>query len=120
MESMLEKWVPFRTDLILRKRKKSHRARSGEYEGVPKLQCFFLRETDEYSGLCEQERYRDGVLMRELPKASASCYAVILRGAEESLYRRFGSLFGRGVGIRNEKRFYMSNCWQQHDIEIVL
>ena len=31
MESMSEKRVPFRTDLILGKRKKSHGARSGEY-----------------------------------------------------------------------------------------
>ena len=60
MESMPEKWVPFRTDLILRKRKKSHGARLGNMGGVLKLQCFFQRETDEYSGLCEQKRYRDG------------------------------------------------------------
>ena len=70
----------------LRKEKKSHGARSREYEGVPKLQCFFLRETDNYSGLCEQERYHDRALMRGLPKGSASCYALILRGAEESLF----------------------------------
>ena len=92
MESMSQKWVPFGTDLILGKRKKSHGVRSGEYEGVPKLQCFFLRESDEYSGLCEQERYRDGAPMRGLPKGCASCHALILRDAEESIYRRFGSL----------------------------
>ena len=69
-----------------REEKKSHGVRSGEYGGAPKLQCFFLRETDKYSGLCEQERYRDGVSMRELPKDSASCHAMILRGAKESLF----------------------------------
>ena len=31
MESMSKKWVFFKTDLILGKRKKSHRARLGEY-----------------------------------------------------------------------------------------
>ena len=67
MELMSEKWVLFRTDLILGKRKKSHGARSGEYGGIPKLQCSF-RITDQYSGLCDQERYRDGASMRELPK----------------------------------------------------
>ena len=30
---------------------------------VPKLKCSFLRETDEYSRLCEQERYRNGASM---------------------------------------------------------
>ena len=64
---------------------KSHGARSGEYGGVPKLQCSFLQETDKYSGMCEQERYRDGAPMRWLPKGSASCHALILRDAEESL-----------------------------------
>ena len=103
MESMSEKWVPFRTDLILGKRKKSPGARLGKYGDVPKLQCFFLRETDEYSRLCEQERYRDGAPMHGLSKGSASCHALILRSAEESLYRRFDSLFGLGVGIRNER-----------------
>ena len=82
IKSMSEKWVPFRTDLILRKRKKSHGARSGEYEGVPKLQSSFLRETDEYSGMCEQERYRDGASMHELPKDSASYHSLISQGAE--------------------------------------
>ena len=48
--------------------KKVTRGQIGEYGGVPKFQCFFLRETDEYSGLCEQERYRDGAPMRGLPK----------------------------------------------------
>ena len=70
---------------------------------VSKLQCFFLQETDNYSRLCEQERYRDGALMPWLPKGSASCHALILRDAEESLYRRFGSLFGLDIGIRNER-----------------
>ena len=71
--------------------------------GVPKLQCFFLRETNKYSGLCEQERYRDTASMCGLPKGSASCHALILRSTKESLYRRFGSLFGHGVGIENER-----------------
>ena len=53
--------------------------------GVPKLQCFFLRDTDKYSELYEQERYRDGASMRRLPKGSASCHALIIRGDEESL-----------------------------------
>ena len=35
--------------------------------GIPKLQCSF-RKTDQYSGLRDQERYRDGASMRELPK----------------------------------------------------
>ena len=39
----------------------------GIWGGIPKLQCSF-RKTDQYSGLCDQERYRDGVSMRELPK----------------------------------------------------
>ena len=34
MESMSEKWLPFKIDLILGKRKKSQGARSGEYRGV--------------------------------------------------------------------------------------
>ena len=73
----------------------------GKIGGI--LQCSFLQETDKYSGLCKQERYRDGAPMRCLPKGSASCDALILRDAEESFYRRFGSLFGLGVGIRNER-----------------
>ena len=36
--------------------KKSHGARSGEYGGIPKLQCCFLQETERCSGLCDQER----------------------------------------------------------------
>ena len=44
--------------------------------GIPKLQCSFLQETDQYSGLCDQERYRDGASMRELPKDSTSCHAL--------------------------------------------
>ena len=72
----------------------SRGARSGEYGGVPKLQCSFLQETDKCSELCEQERYRDGAPMRWLPKGFASSHALILRDAEESFYRRFGSLFG--------------------------
>ena len=75
----------------------------GSMGGVPKLQCSFLQKNDKYWGLCEQERYRDGAPMRWLPKGSASCHALILRDAEESLYRRLGSLFGHGVGIRNER-----------------
>ena len=51
---------------------------------VPKLKCSFLRETDEYSRMCEQERYRDRASMRGLPKGSASYYSLISRGAEES------------------------------------
>ena len=77
MESMSQKWVPFKIDLILGKRKKSQGARLGEYRGVSKLQCSFLRETDQYSGLCEQERYRDGASIRGLPKSSVSCHALI-------------------------------------------
>ena len=100
MELMSENWVSFRTDLILGKRKKLHGARSGQYGGVLKLQCFFLRKTDKYSGLCEQERNCDGAPMRGLPKDSASCHSLILRGAKESFYRQFGSLFGLGVGIQ--------------------
>ena len=94
----------FQNRFDLREEKKVTRGQIGEiWGGVPKLQYFFLRETDEYSGLCEQERYRDGAPMRGLPKGSASFHVLILRGAEQSLYRRFGSLFGLGVGIRNEE-----------------
>ena len=77
-----------------RKEKKVTRGQIRGIWGVPKLQCFFLRETDEYSGLCEQEHYRDGAPMRGFPKGSASCHALILQSTEESVYRRFGSLFG--------------------------
>ena len=49
----------------------------GNMGGVSKLQCFFLQETDKYSGMCEQERYRDRALMRWLPKGSASCHPLI-------------------------------------------
>ena len=69
----------------------------GLWGGVPKLQCSFLQETDKYSGLCEQERYRNEAPMRWLPKGSAFCHALILRDAKESLYRRFGSLFGNAL-----------------------
>ena len=86
MESMSEKWVLFRTDLILGKRKSHTGPDRGNMGGVPKLQCFFLRETDEYSKLCEQERYRDRAPMRGLPKGPASCHVLILRGAKESLF----------------------------------
>ena len=103
MESMSEKWVPFRTDLILERRKGDIGPDRGNMGGVPKLQSSFLQETDKYSVLCEQERYRDGAPMRWLPKDSASCHALILRDAEESLYRRFGSLLDLGVEIRNER-----------------
>ena len=49
MQSTSEKWVFLRTDVILGKRKKPQRTTSEEYGGggVPKLQCSFLRETDE-------------------------------------------------------------------------
>ena len=40
MESMSEKWVLFKTDLISGKRKKSHGARSGEYGGYSKVAMF--------------------------------------------------------------------------------
>ena len=94
---MSEKWVPFRTDLILGKRRKKKRKKErgekshtgpdrGNIWDVPKLQRLFLRETDEYSGLCEHERYRDGAPMRGLPKGSDSCHALILQGAEKSLF----------------------------------
>ena len=66
------------------------------------MQCFFLRDNDEYSGLCKLGRYRDKAPMRGLLKGSASCHALILRMAKESLYKWFGSLFGLGVGIRKE------------------
>ena len=86
MEPMPDELVSFKTDLILGKRKKSQQAISEEYGGVAKLQCSFLRETDEYSGLCEQERYRNGASMCGLPKSSASCHAPISRGAEDCLW----------------------------------
>ena len=85
----------------LREKKKVTGAQIGGIWGCSKVVMFFQRETDEYSGLCEQESYRDGAPMRELSKSSSSCQALILRSAEESFYRRFGSLFGLGVGIRN-------------------
>ena len=44
--------------------------------GILKLQYSFLQETDQYSGLCDQERYRDGASMRELSKDSTSCHAL--------------------------------------------
>ena len=96
MESMSEKWVPFRTDLILGRGKSHMGTDRGNMGSVLKLQCFFLQETDKYSGLCEQDRYGDEAPMRWLPKDSASCHALILRDAEKSLYRRFGSLHGLG------------------------
>ena len=40
MESMSEKWVLFRTDLILEKRKKSHGAISRKYWGYSKVAMF--------------------------------------------------------------------------------
>ena len=66
----------------------------GNMGGVPKLQCSFLQEIDKCLGMCEQERYRDGAPIRWPPKGSTFCHTLILRDAEESLYRRFGSLFG--------------------------
>ena len=86
-----------------REEKKLDGARSEEYGCVPKLQCFFLRETDKYPGLYEQEGYREGASMRELPECSASSHALIVRGAKKSLYRPFGSLLCLGVGIRNKR-----------------
>ena len=56
----------------------------GNMGAVPKLQCFFLRETDEYSELCEQD-----APMRGLPKGPASCHVLILRDAEEFLHFEF-------------------------------
>ena len=41
----------------------------GNMGGVPKLQCFFLQETDEYSGLCEQKCYHDGASCMDFLKA---------------------------------------------------
>ena len=38
-----------------------------------------------------------------IPEGSASCHALISRGAEECLCRRFGSLLGLGVEIRKEQ-----------------
>ena len=61
----------------------------GNMGGIPKLQCSFLQETDKYSGLCEQERYRDGAPMRWLPK-----------GQRMGAPSRFGSLFGFGATPR--------------------
>ena len=46
MESMSEKWVPFRTDLILRKGKNHMGPDRGNMGGASKLQCSFLQETD--------------------------------------------------------------------------
>ena len=117
MESMSEIWISFGTDFILGKRKKSDGGQIGKYGGVPKLQCFFLRKTDDYSGLYEQMHYRDGAPMPGFPKGSASCHTLFLRGAEESFYKWFGSLFGLEVGIRNEKRFFgCSIRYQQIDL----
>ena len=47
----------------------------GMWGVIPKLQCSF-RKTDQYSGLRDQERYRDGASMRELPKGSVSCHTL--------------------------------------------
>ena len=69
---------------------------------VPKLQCSFLQETDEYSELFEQEHYRDGVSMPRLSKGSASSRTLISRGAKECLYGLLGSLLGLRVGTQNE------------------
>ena len=44
--------------------------------GIPKLQCSFLQETDQYSGLCDQEHYCDGASMHEFPKDSTTCHAL--------------------------------------------
>ena len=77
--------------------------RLGKYGGVLRLQCSFVQETDKYLELCEQEHYCDGAFMRGLSKGSASCHSLISQGAEECLYRQFGSLFGLRIGIRNEQ-----------------
>ena len=82
---------------------KSQRPNWGNMESVPKLKCSFLRETDEYSELCKQKRYRDEASMLGFPEGSTSCPALISRGAEKCLYRRFGSLFCLGVGVRNKR-----------------
>ena len=64
----VRKMGSFQNRFDLREEKKITRGQIGEiWGGVPKLQYFFLRETDKYSGLCEQERYRDGAPMRGLP-----------------------------------------------------
>ena len=85
----------------------------GNMGGVSTLQCSFLQETDKYLGLCEQERYCDEAPMRWLPKGSASCHALILRDAEESLYRRFGSLFGLGVAYLKKIKKIPENAFQE-------
>ena len=92
----------FQNRFDLKEEKKVTQDQIEEYGGVTKLQCFFLQETDECLGPYEQECYHDEAPMCGPPNSSASYHALILRGTEESLYRLFGSLFGLGVGIRNE------------------
>ena len=99
----VRKMGSFQNRFNLGEKEKVTGTRLGKCGGVPRLQCSFVQETDKYSELCEQERYRDGAFMRGLSKGSASCHSLISQGAEECLYRRFGSLFGLRIGIRNEQ-----------------
>ena len=75
MESMSEKWVLLRTDLILGKRKKSHGARSGEYGGV--FQNYNVSKKLTNTQGCV---IRSVIVMERLcvgfPKRSASCHAL--------------------------------------------
>ena len=74
----VRKMGSFRNKFDLREEKKVTRGQIGKIWGCFKVAMFFLRETDEYSGLYEQECYRDGAPMRGLPKGSTSCHALIL------------------------------------------
>ena len=63
----------------LRKEKKVKWGQIGEYEGVPKLKCFFLRET---TGLCEQERLLRGSVLvwasqRLFPKSKVKVMLIV-------------------------------------------
>ena len=49
-----------------------------------------------------------------LPKNFASCHTLISWGFKKCLYRRFGSLFGFGVGIRYEQCLYWSTNIEEH------
>ena len=76
MELMSEKWVLFRTDLILGKRKKSHGARSGEYVGVfQNCNVPFEKLTNTQGCMI-----RSIIVMERpcvsFPKRSASCHAL--------------------------------------------
>ena len=49
---------------------------------------FFLQKTDEYSELCEQERYRDGTSMRGVPKIESKSDAhCVLRYSRHCSFR---------------------------------